>query len=328
MSARRRLLSAGLALFVAACGNNPPTPDWQMSARDSMERAVAAYLVGDTRVEAVEFARARADVARTGRADLIARVELMRCAVRVASLVFEDCTGFTPLAQDAGAEERAYADYLAGRLSAKDAALLPSQQRDVAASASAETLARLPDPLARLVAAGALMRSGRAAPAMFAVAVDTASAQGWQRPLLAWLNVQAQRADAAGDAAEAARLRRRIELVLQPAPRPPALPGSAPRAVQAHDAAFATAWRTLRLVDCARCHGRDHDGQSGPSIVEFARTQSRERFFGAVLDGNPVRGMPGYRSNEWVVAAIDDLYDYFKARADGAIQAAWRPAAP
>ena len=45
------------------------------------------------------------------------------------------------------------------------------------------------------------------------VAIDTASAQGWRRPLLMWLGVAQQRAQAAGNAAEAARLQRRIDLV-------------------------------------------------------------------------------------------------------------------
>ena len=47
-------------------------------------------------------------------------------------------------------------------------------------------------------------------------AADTASAQGWRRPLLAWLDVQARLADERGDAAEAARLRRRMGLVEPP----------------------------------------------------------------------------------------------------------------
>src|SRR6185295_9080497 len=36
---------------------------------------------------------------------------------------------------------------------------------------------------------------------------------------------------------------------------------------------------------------------SAPSIVAFARTQSREMFLRMVLDGDPPRGMPGYRDN-------------------------------
>jgi len=45
------------------------------------------------------------------------------------------------------------------------------------------------------------------------LAVDTASAQGWRRPLLAWLGVQAMRAEKSGDTVEAQRLHRRIDLV-------------------------------------------------------------------------------------------------------------------
>ena len=200
-------------LLIVACGNTPPAPDWQMNAKSSMERAQSAYLEGKTGVEAVEFARARTEVASTGRADLLARIELARCATRVASLVFEDCAGYVPLAQDAAAPERAYADYLAGKAQAKDAALLPEQHRVVAAAAaSAPDLKDVADSLARLVAAGVLMQTNRADPATIAVAIDTASAQGWRRPLLAWLGVQARRAEAAGDAQEAARIRRRIAL--------------------------------------------------------------------------------------------------------------------
>jgi hypothetical protein len=65
------------------------------------------------------------------------------------------------------------------------------------------------------VAAGALLKAGRITPADIAAAVDTASSQGWRRPLLAWLGVQEQRARAAGDDAAVERIRRRIALAGQ-----------------------------------------------------------------------------------------------------------------
>ena len=216
---RQRLAATCVAAVLAACSSTPPPPDWQMNAKTSLERATAAYLTGNSRIEAVEFARARADLARTGWADLLARAELTRCAARVASLEFDDCPGFAALAQDAPAAEHAYARYLAGKATAADAALLPAAHREVlAGSASADALRRMPDPLARLVAIGVLLRSGRAEPAMFALAADTAASQGWSRPLLAWLNAQAQRAETAGEVEEVARLRRRIRLVSEGGP--------------------------------------------------------------------------------------------------------------
>jgi hypothetical protein len=199
-------------LALAACSSGPKPADWQLEAKTASERAVAAYMEGNTRVEAVEFARARSEVGSTGRVDLAARVELLRCASRTASLVFEPCAGFERLRDDAPAAERAYADYLAGRLQPQDLALLPATQR-AAAGGDAAAVKALADPLSQLVAAAVLFQRGQASPAVLQQAVDTSSAQGWRRPLLAWLGVQAQLAEKAGDTGQAALLRRRMTLV-------------------------------------------------------------------------------------------------------------------
>lgn len=227
----RVLLWVGLALL-AGCASNPPTPEWRMNAKSALDRSVEAYFDGNARVEAAEFARGRTEVARTGKVELAARAELLRCAGRVASLVFDGCPAFEALRPDAPAAERAYAGYLAGTLAPADVALLPAQHRAVAAAtgdAAGAALAGVADPLARLVAAGVLLRTGRASPPVLALAVDTASAQGWRRPLLAWLTLQAQRAEQAGAADEAARVRRRLALVegAARAPAPLAAPGPA-----------------------------------------------------------------------------------------------------
>jgi hypothetical protein len=180
-----------LLALVAACGGSPPAPEWQSNASDALQSFQQRYLTGDTKGADTEFLRARSELTATGRADLVARAELVRCAARVASLVLEPCSGFEALRDGAGPEELAYAEYLEGR---------------VPRSPSAE-------PLARLVALGVQFRSGTITPQGIASAVDIASTQGWRRPLLAWLGVQLKRAEQAGDSETAARLKRRIELV-------------------------------------------------------------------------------------------------------------------
>jgi len=224
MRARRgsrgaRRLMAVAVMALAGCAGGPPPPDWQVQARAALDDAVAAYLAGDTRDEARAFERAREQIARTGRPDLLARVELMRCAARVASLVFEPCEGFERLRADAAAPERAYADHLRGRaLSREDIERLPPEQRGVASaianpSGAGARVAEIADPLSRLIGIALLFQSARADPQAITLAIDTASAQGWRRPLMAWLEVQALRAQRAGDVEEAQRMRRRIELV-------------------------------------------------------------------------------------------------------------------
>ena len=206
----KRLAVLG-TLLLAACAGGPPPPDWQLEAHGALAAYKAAYLKGEERNASLEFARARSELASTGRAELVAKAELTRCALRTASLEFDDCPGFAPLAADAGSAARAYAAYLAGRWEGLDASLLPEAQRATVAGGTAAPIA---DPLSRLVAAGVLLRTKRIAPPDIAGAIEAASAEGWRRPLVAWLGVEERRAQAAGDTEAATSIRRRIELVL------------------------------------------------------------------------------------------------------------------
>jgi hypothetical protein len=179
------------AVFLSGCAGGPPPPAWQANAKYSLDSFQQSYLRGDTRTAEIEFERAQAELGSTGNAALVARAELVRCAVRAASLEFDNCPGFEKLRADAGVEELAYAEYLAGRA-----------QR-----------ATSDDAVSRLVFLGVQFNSGRASPENISAAIDIASAQGWRRPLLAWLGVQEKRAEAAGDREALERIRRRIALV-------------------------------------------------------------------------------------------------------------------
>lgn len=219
----RPVLGLGGLLLLAACAGQPPVPDWRMNAHAASERALAAYLGGETKVEVQEARRLRREIARAGDAGLLARAELLRCAAHVASLVMETCPAFEALRPDAEAADLAYADYLMGRVDPKTLPWLPAPHQKPAQRllragppqpGDAAILQAMADPLGRLVAAGVWMRAGLGHPAVTALAVQTASAQGWSRPLVAWLQAQAREADLAGDTAGADKARRRIELVL------------------------------------------------------------------------------------------------------------------
>ena len=143
-------------------------------------------------------------------------LELARCAAQVAALDAAPCSGYDAVATDAAEPEQAYARYLRGQLSAADVALLPKAQQAIAtqqAAQAAATLAAIEDPLSRLVAAGALAVRGPLPMAVVQQAVDTASAQGWRRALLAWLINQQRLAQEQGDSALAAQVQRRLDLL-------------------------------------------------------------------------------------------------------------------
>lgn len=214
------LPAACLVALLTGCTATPEPPAWQSSAHASLQNFSSAYLTGNTRVAEAEFARARNELSATGRASLVAQAELVRCATRVASLEFEPCTGFQAIAQDAGPAERSYAAYIAGRWQDLDQAQLPAHHRAVVATASKgaaavgkSQLSGIEDPLALLVAAGALLQTGLLTPSDIELATETASSMGWRRPLLAWLGIQAQRAQQAGAHDEYALIQRRMTLV-------------------------------------------------------------------------------------------------------------------
>jgi hypothetical protein len=225
------------ALLLSACAGNPPPPDWQSNAFAAVNGFTAAYLNGNTKLAEFEFARAKTEVSRTGRADLMARLELTRCAAQVASLDLQPCTGYDALAMDAKPAEQAYAAFISGRWSGLDPALLPAVYRSLVTQALAveksgvmpkaasvsqpqdaqtmSALSQIQDPLSRLVAATSLLQREQLTPVDIGLAVKTASDLGWRRPLLAWLGVQLKLTQAAGDASTTQHIQRRIDLVQQ-----------------------------------------------------------------------------------------------------------------
>ncbi len=205
------------ALLMAGCSSAPPPPDWKMNAVGQLEHFQARWLEGDTRAADLALAKSRAELARSGRLDLLARLELAACGTRAAALDFTACAAYAPLASEAAPADRAYARFLGGAWDGLDGGLLPPRYADLVAAredtGANRAVAGIQDPLSRLIAAGLLLRQGRAGPETLAMAVDTASERGWRRPLLTWLEVQLRRARDAGDADAIRHLQRRIDLV-------------------------------------------------------------------------------------------------------------------
>lgn len=185
-----RCVVLSLGIVLSGCASGPPPADWQLESYAAANAFQRNYLAGSGKAADADFARLQKEFSATGRLDLAARAELLRCALRAASLEFDDCPGFEKLRAYAGAEEIVYADYLAG-----------GSQRSAT-----------DDPLSRLVFHAVQFKSGKATPESISSAIDISSAQGWRRPLLSWLGVEEKRAEAAGNRDALERIRHRIAL--------------------------------------------------------------------------------------------------------------------
>lgn len=92
--------------------------------------------------------------------------------------------------------------------------------------------------------------------------------------------------------------------------------GAAAQAAARADAAeLQRGFAALRAMDCARCHGRDYDGWSAPSLLAGVREGSRERFDWYVLKGDITRGMPGYEGQPLVATHLNAMHAYLVAAA-------------
>lgn len=218
-----------LILLLSACGSGQTAPDWQFDAQTAAERYTRYYLAGDVKLAATSFAQARAAVAATGDVAAVGHIELVRCGLHSAALDFAPCTGYTELAAiRTTPADSAYARFISADWHGMETKLLPAQYVALVGAASQpqavinRAIVAISDPVSRLIASGLMVKRGTFDATTLQNAVDTASAQGWRRPLLTYLGLQAK---LGGDAATLAAIQARIRLVEQ-SMQPPAKPAT------------------------------------------------------------------------------------------------------
>jgi hypothetical protein len=169
-------------------------------------------------VAQAEWLKAKQEASRTAQPEQVARVILAQCALRLASLDMGACEELTPLVPDLSPSLRAYHRYLQGQITAADLPLLPPAHQAVAQRLLAQTevtavIQAMSDPVSKLVAAAVALRSTQAQPSLLALGVDTASQQGWSRPVLAWLGAYKLWAEQTGHTSLTEQLQRRMALL-------------------------------------------------------------------------------------------------------------------
>lgn len=191
------LWSLLLISTLTACSSGETVPDWKIDTQSAMQRYTQYYLEGRSKLADASFARARAATAATGDIAAVGHLELVKCGVQVAALNPAPCSAYSALAaNDTPVTDAAYYRFLVGEWRVLDRNALPSQYTPLVDKSSAsidevnQTIQGIHDPVSRLVATGVMVKRKQFNLRTLQIASETAAAQGWRRPLLAYLLLQ------------------------------------------------------------------------------------------------------------------------------------------
>lgn len=206
------------ASMLVACGGGPKVPDWKKDSASLIERYKKAELKGENLRAEHYFQQALDAAGSAGRLGETARLHLVRCATRQASLDLEPCNGYLDHAKyGTSAEDETYYLFLTNQWDRLDSGKLPVQYRAfVKGGEPARTpavLQGISDPLSRLIALSLVVARKQADDALLNLAADTASEQGWRKPLLVYLKLLEGRAALQDDKKSLEKIRARIRLV-------------------------------------------------------------------------------------------------------------------
>ena len=191
----KKLLSLALALLICACGTVTPVPAWKENAYRHLDDYKTSFLTGREESTEPHFVKARREMAAGNDLSILTIAYLTKYSLHTASLESFDSSEFAKLyGLEPNAVDMAYCHFLKGNFSAVDARALPSRYTGVLKAAlskdltaAAREIAAVDDPLSRLIACGVWVRYLPSDETILQMAIATASANGWRRPLWAYL---------------------------------------------------------------------------------------------------------------------------------------------
>lgn len=218
----KKLLSIIIfALLICACGFAQPIPTWKDKASVHLNDYKTSFLTGREESTEPHFIKARREIAASNDLGLLTIAYLTKYALHTASLESFDASEFAKLYKlEPNPSYMAYCHLLKGNFTAVDMQVLPDRYAGVLKAALARDLkvatreiAAIDDPLSRLIACGVWARYLPSDETILQIGISTASANGWRRPLWAYLNKLQEHYLETGDQNKAAATKARLDLL-------------------------------------------------------------------------------------------------------------------
>ncbi|PIP08967.1 MAG: hypothetical protein COX51_01380 [Syntrophobacteraceae bacterium CG23_combo_of_CG06-09_8_20_14_all_50_8] len=217
----KKLSALVLCLLLTGCGASKPVPDWLNTSYNQLENYQKNYLSGTEKIAVVQFKGAINEIKKSGDLEILSKAYLIRMALQTATL--ENVNDDEYLKIDAlqpSLPNRSFFAFLKGEINQVDDSLLPQHYRGfckaLRQSAGAESLQeieKMEDPLSQLIALGIIVRLRQDNEDVLKKAIDVASAQGWKKPLLVYLDRLQSYYEGKKDTDKATGIQQRIKLI-------------------------------------------------------------------------------------------------------------------
>lgn len=218
---KKFLLFASLMLL-AGCGASKPVPDWLSTSYNQLESYKKNYLSGKEKIAAIQFKGVLSEIKKSGDLEVLARTHLIRMALQTAVLEdLEDGEYLKINELSPSLQHRSFYAFLKGETGQVEENMLPGQyagfyrtlKRNAGKTDGLKEIEKMEDPLSQLIAMGVLVRLRQYDEGVLKKAADTASAQGWKKPLLTYLERLQAYYEGKKETGKASAVQQKIKLI-------------------------------------------------------------------------------------------------------------------
>lgn len=201
-----------ILLAFSGCSSQP-APAWQQDGNTTMTNFINAYMEGKSKFADNYYVKLVESLKLTADPDVMVVAPLTKCAMKIAMMEDYGCEEAQPyLATLKKKENIRYLNFVLGKGSD-----LPSKYKDFHTSTCSPELVnlkikKLDEPLSKIIASSITVRNKCYDERTLIKAIDTASAEGWKRTVLTYLDLLLKFYEEKSDPEKAEIIRQRIEL--------------------------------------------------------------------------------------------------------------------
>lgn len=191
----KKLFILIIAFVVVSCGSQS-VPDWKYAGFNQLESYEKNALIGKELIAETNFKKAADEIKRSGDLDTLTKAYMTKFGVQVAMLeAFREAEYLEIEDISPNQEYINFFNFLKGLFMYVDGGRLPARYRGAFKAMQENNIKelesqinRIDDPLSRLIATGVAVKQKKYNEAILKSAIDTASANGWKKALLAYLH--------------------------------------------------------------------------------------------------------------------------------------------